>query len=70
MDVLVAGEHHPRTLAGLAQGRLRNKHDALVDALTGNFAAHHAGLLAMLLDTVDHLSAQIDGLTVSGSSGT
>ncbi|MHA6757917.1 transposase [Streptacidiphilus sp. PAMC 29251] len=64
MDALVAGEHHPRTLAGLAQGRLRNKHNALVDAPTGNFTAHHADRLATLLDTVDHLSARIDGLTV------
>jgi transposase len=63
MDAMIAGERSPRALASLAQGRMKSKHDALVDALTGTFEQHHADLLALLLKTVDHLSAQIDELT-------
>jgi transposase len=63
MDAMIAGERRPQVLAGLARGRMKAKHDALVDALTGTFEQHHADLLALLLETVDHLSAQIDKLT-------
>ena len=36
---LIAGERDPQVLAGLARGRMKAKHDALVEALTGMFAA-------------------------------
>ncbi|RPE26664.1 transposase [Streptomyces sp. Ag109_O5-1] len=62
MEALIAGERNPRTLANLAQGRLTAKHDALVEALTGQFDDHHARLLRLLLTTVDHLTAQITAL--------
>lgn len=62
MEALIAGERNPRTLAGLAQGKLIAKHDALVEALTGRFEEHHARLLRLLLNTVDHLTAQITAL--------
>ncbi|KOU35168.1 transposase [Streptomyces sp. WM6378] len=62
MEALIAGERNPRTLANLAQGRLTTKHDALVEALTGQFDDHHARLLRLLLTTVDHLTAQITAL--------
>ncbi|MFE2068220.1 IS110 family transposase [Streptomyces sp. NPDC059467] len=62
MEALVAGERNPRTLASLAQGRLTAKHEALVEALTGQFDDHHARLLQLLLTTVDHLTAQITAL--------
>jgi transposase len=38
-------------LAGLAPGRMRIKHAALVQALTGRFDEHHAELAPMLLDS-------------------
>src|SRR5918994_5527078 len=53
----------PKALADLARGRLRGKHAALVQALTGRFDDHHAELARMLLDQYDALTAQIDRLT-------
>src|SRR6266511_1869556 len=47
LEALVAGQRDPRVLAELAKGRLRVKHAALVEALTGQFSDHHAWL-AML----------------------
>jgi transposase len=49
--------------ADLARGRMRVKHAALIEALTGRFDAHHAELARMLLDQIDPLSAQIARLT-------
>ncbi|MGH9258280.1 MAG: IS110 family transposase [Acidimicrobiales bacterium] len=63
LEALIAGERNPRTLAELARGRLRVKHAALVEALTGQFSDHHAWLARMLLDQIDGLSGQIDQLT-------
>jgi transposase len=63
IEALIAGERDPRVLAGLARGRMRVKHAALVEALTGAFDDHHAELARMLLDQIDALSAQIDRLT-------
>lgn len=62
MEALIAGERNPRCLAGLAQGRLTAKRDALIEAMTGQFEDHHARLLKLLLATVDHLSEQITAL--------
>src|SRR5258708_13966624 len=63
IKALIAGERDPKVLAGLARGRMRAKHAALVEALTGQFADHHAELAGMLLDQIDGLSAQIARLT-------
>ena len=63
VEALIAGERDPEVLAGLARGRMRAKHDRLVQALTGRFDDHHAGLARMLLDQIDALSAQIATLT-------
>ncbi len=63
LEALIAGERDPKLLAGLARGRLRVKHAALVEALTGRFDDHHAELARMLLEQVDALSAKIDALT-------
>ena len=63
IEALIAGERDPRRLAGLAKGRLRVKHAALVQALTGRFDTHHAELARILLDQVDALTAQTDRLT-------
>ena len=58
---LIAGERDPQVLAGLARGRMRAKHDLLVEAFTGRFSDHHAFRLRMLLEQVDHLSDAIAG---------
>lgn len=63
LEALIAGERDPRRLAGLARGRMRVKHDALVEALTGRFDDHHAELARMLLDQIDALATQIATLT-------
>jgi transposase len=63
LEALIAGERDPRVLAGLARGRMRAKHDRLVQALTGKFDDHHAELARMLLDQIDALSAQVGKLT-------
>src|ERR1022692_2228833 len=63
IEALIAGERDPKVLAALARGRMRAKHAALVEALTGRFDDHHAELARMLLDQIDGLTAQVDKLT-------
>jgi transposase len=63
VEALIAGERDPQVLAGLARGRMKTRHDKLVQALTGRFDAHHGELARMLLDQIDALTAQIDRLT-------
>src|SRR6266511_4320432 len=63
IEALIAGERDPQVLAGLARGRMRVKHHALVEALTGQFDDHHAELARMLLDQIDSLTGQIGRLT-------
>jgi transposase len=63
LEALIAGQRDPKVLAELARGRLRVKHAALVQALTGRFDDHHAELARMLLDQIDALGGQIDQLT-------
>jgi transposase len=63
LEALIAGQRDPTVLAELARGRLRVKHAALVEALTGQFSDHHAFVARMLLDQIDALSGQLDQLT-------
>ncbi len=63
LEALIAGQRDPGVLAGLASGRMKAKHAALVQALTGRFDDHHAELARLLLDQYDALTAQIDRLT-------
>jgi len=56
IEALIAGERDPIVLSVLAKGRMRVKHAALVEALTGRFDDHHAELARMLLDQVDALT--------------
>jgi transposase len=63
LEALIRGERDPRVLADLARGRMRAKHAALVEALTGRFDDHHAELARMLLDQIDTLTGQINKLT-------
>jgi transposase len=65
MDALVAGQRNPRTLAALARGTMRNKTRQLEEALDGadTFTDHHAMVLKMMLDNIDHLTGQVDQLT-------
>jgi transposase len=63
IEALIAGERDPEVLAGLARGRMRVKHAALVEALTGKFDDHHAELAKILLAQIDYLTSQIGHLT-------
>lgn len=63
LEALIDGERSPQALAGLARGRLVSKHDALVEALTGQFDEHHAYLCRLLLDTIDRITVQVDELS-------
>jgi transposase len=59
LEALLAGERDPVVLADLAKGRMRDKIPQLVRALQGRFGQHHAVLLRVLLDHVDHLDAAV-----------
>jgi transposase len=63
IEALIAGQRDPKVLAGLARGKMKAKHSALVAALNGRFDDHHGELARMLLDQIDALSTQIDTLT-------
>jgi transposase len=62
IEALIAGERVPQVLADLAKGRLRDKIPDLVRALHGRFGQHHATLLRLHLDHIDHLDAAIANL--------
>ncbi|MDX3111686.1 IS110 family RNA-guided transposase [Nonomuraea angiospora] len=65
MEALIGGQRDPKALAQLARGKMRNKILALEEALDGadTFTGHHAFVLRMMLDNIDHITAQINGLT-------
>jgi transposase len=63
LEALVAGERDVRVLASKAKARMRPKIPALVEALTGNFGAHHAFLCRLHLARIDQLSAAIAELS-------
>lgn len=75
LRALIAGERDPETLAELAKGKLRKKIPELRRALQGRFSDHHALLIGMSLDHIDHLEAamarldhQIDALFATNTS--
>lgn len=64
LRALIDGERDPEVLAELAKGVLRKKIPMLREALRGRFHAHHATLLRITLDHLEHLEAsiaQLDG---------
>jgi transposase len=65
ITAMIAGERDPRVLANMAQTRMRAKHDALVEALTGMFDSHHGELAEMELDQIAFLNAGIGKLEAS-----
>ena len=60
---MIAGERDPRVLAGLARGRMKARHDDLVEALDGMFDDHHGELAQMLLDQLAFLDRKVSQLT-------
>jgi len=65
ITAMIAGERDPRVLAEMAQTRMRAKHDALVEALTGMFDSHHGELAEMELDQIAFLNGRIGKLEAS-----
>jgi len=63
IKAMIAGQRDPRTLAALARGRMKAKHDDLVEALDGMFDDHHGELAALLLDQITSLDAKIAQLS-------
>lgn len=59
LGAMVNGESDPETLAELAKGRLRNKHDELVQALQGLMGEHQRFLLQEQLGHLADLDARI-----------
>jgi len=59
IKAMIAGQRDPHQLAALARGRMRAKHDDLVEALDGMFDDHHGELAALLLDQITGLDAKI-----------
>ncbi len=62
MRALIAGQDDPAAMADLAKRRMRAKIPDLTKALTGRFGAHHAFLLARMLDHIEAQEADIAAL--------
>ena len=62
IDALIAGERDPEVLADLAKKKMRVKIPQLRRALVGRFGEHHAAMVRLHLDHIDHLDALIDRL--------
>ena len=63
LDALIQGTTDPEVLAELAKGSLRRKIPALREALEGRFDRHHALWVGAILNHIDFLNEQIDGLS-------
>lgn len=59
LRALLAGERDPEVLAELAKGSLRRKIPELQKALRGRFGGHHATMIGIILDHIEHLEAAI-----------
>jgi hypothetical protein len=64
INAMIAGQRDPHQLAGLARGRMKAKHDDLVQAMDGMFDHHHGELAGMLLDHIAFPDTRIAQLTV------
>ena len=62
LRALLAGERDPEVLADLAKGILRRKIPDLQKALRGRFAGHHATMIRIILDHIEHLETAIGTL--------
>jgi len=59
LAAIIAGQASPEEMAELAKGRLREKRDLLIQALTGRVKAHHRFVLTELLCQIDNLDDTI-----------
>src|SRR5690348_9680231 len=63
IQAMIAGQRDPKVLAGLARGRMKARHDDLVEALDGMFDDHHGELAGLLLDQIAFPGTPIAALT-------
>jgi transposase len=63
LEALTTGQTDPEELAGLAKGRLRDKHDQLVQALEGLMGPHQRFILAEQLAHIDEIDGRIARLS-------
>jgi transposase len=63
LEALMAGERDVEVMADMARTRMRSKRPDLRLALEGRFSGHHALMLGMHLDHIDHLSLAIDEIS-------
>ena len=62
LESMAAGGSTPEALADLAHGKLRAKHEELMEALEGRLTDHQRMMLQMQLDHVRYLDRQIEAL--------
>lgn len=62
LEALIGGTRDPDVLADMARTRMRPKIPELRRALEGRFGSHHALLLQVHLDHIDHLSSAVERL--------
>lgn len=62
LNALVKGERDCKVLSEMAMGVLRRKIPQLEEALEGSFTEHHAFLIRLGLESLDHLNRQISQL--------
>jgi transposase len=63
IKAMIAGQRDPKVLAGLARGKMKAKHDDLVQALDGMFDDHHGELAGLLLEQIAFLDDRIARLS-------
>jgi transposase len=63
IKAMIGGQRDPKVLAALARGRMKARHDDLVEALDGMFDDHHGELAGLLLDQIAFLDARIAQLS-------
>ncbi len=63
IEAILEGQSDPKTLAELAQGKLRKKRAELERALTGRVSDHHRLLLSVHLEHIDFLDESINRLS-------
>ena len=63
LEGLVAGQRDTQQLANLAKGRLREKREQLVEALSGRLKPHQSFLIAEHLAQIDYFEGAIERLS-------
>lgn len=63
LRALIAGNTDPEILADLAKGRMREKREQLIQALTGRLKPHHRFLIAEHLSQIEYLDEAVQRIS-------